>query len=85
MRPPVAPPAGLPAVPAVIDPRGAALAFPPDGDPDEFAVPAPLVPGALFTSSVAIARTAGIISGIIQTSRVSGSGDTAHRRATSAS
>src|ERR1700761_845079 len=46
MRPPVAPPA----VPAVIDPRGAASAFPPDGDPDEFAVPAPLVPGALFTA-----------------------------------
>lgn len=44
MRPAAAPPAGLPAVPTVVDPLGAA---PPvdDADPDELAVPAELVPG----------------------------------------
>jgi hypothetical protein len=45
MRPPTAPPAGLPAVPTVAEPTGA----PPtaDVDPEELAVPAELVPGAL--------------------------------------
>jgi hypothetical protein len=43
MRPPTAPPAGLPAVPTVVEPIGA----PPVVvvDPDELAVPAELVPG----------------------------------------
>ena len=51
MRPPVAPPAGLPAVPAVIDPRGPPPPeLPADDDPEEFAVPAPLVPGALLSA-----------------------------------
>jgi hypothetical protein len=44
IRPPVAPPAGLPAVPTVVEPIGAP---PPDVDPAEFAVPAELVPGVL--------------------------------------
>lgn len=43
MRPPVAPPGGLPAVPA--EPTGPPPA--PDADPEEFAVPAELVPSAL--------------------------------------
>jgi hypothetical protein len=43
MRPPVAPPARLPAVPAVTEPDGAAPPAP-DDEPDEFAVPAALVP-----------------------------------------
>src|SRR6202035_5393473 len=45
MRPPTAPPAGLPAVPTVVEPIGA----PPVAvvDPDELAVPAELVPGVL--------------------------------------
>jgi hypothetical protein len=45
MRPPVAPPAGFPAVPTVVDPNGAPPAT--DVDPEEFAVPAELVPGVL--------------------------------------
>jgi hypothetical protein len=45
MRPPTAPPAGLPAVPTVVDPVGAPPAV--DVDPDELAVPAELVPGIL--------------------------------------
>jgi hypothetical protein len=44
MRPPVAPPAGLPAVPTVVEPRGAP---PVEADPEELAVPAELVPGVL--------------------------------------
>jgi hypothetical protein len=43
IRPPVAPPAGLPAVPTVVEPAGALP--PPDVDPDELAVPAAFVPG----------------------------------------
>ena len=43
MRPPVAPPAGLPAVPAVRDPT--ATPPPLDVEPEELAVPAELVPG----------------------------------------
>src|SRR6202012_4245883 len=43
MRPPTAPPAGLPAVPTVVEPRGA---LPVEAaDPEELAVPAELVPG----------------------------------------
>jgi hypothetical protein len=47
IRPPVAPPAGLPAVPTVDEPRGT----PPveDADPEELAVPAELVPGVVDT------------------------------------
>jgi hypothetical protein len=45
MRPPVAPPAGLPAVPTVVEPIGAPPAL--DVDPEELAVPAELVPGIL--------------------------------------
>src|SRR4051812_19318530 len=45
IRPPVAPPAGLAAVPTVADPRGEEVA-----DPPEFAVPRLLVPGALVTA-----------------------------------
>src|SRR3984893_3224189 len=45
MRPPTAPPAGLPTVPTVVEPRGAPPAV--DVDPDEVAVPAELVPGVL--------------------------------------
>jgi hypothetical protein len=43
MRPPVAPPAGLPAVPTVVEP----ICAPPplDDDPEELAAPAELVPG----------------------------------------
>ena len=44
LRPPTAPPAGLPAVPTVVEPCGAP---PADVDPDELAVPAELVPGIL--------------------------------------
>jgi hypothetical protein len=44
MRPPTAPPAGLPAVPTVVEPCGAP---PADVDPEELAVPAELVPGIL--------------------------------------
>jgi hypothetical protein len=47
MRPPTAPPAGLPAVPTV--PRGPSPPLAPDGDPDEFAVPAPFMPGVLLS------------------------------------
>src|SRR3978361_1618433 len=42
MRPPVAPPAGLPAVPAVREPTAPPPAL--DVDPEELAVPAELVP-----------------------------------------
>lgn len=45
MRPPVAPPAGLPEVPTVCDPSGAPPVL--DVDPEELAVPAELVPGTL--------------------------------------
>jgi hypothetical protein len=45
MRPPVAPPTGLPAVPTVVEPIGAPPAL--DVDPEELAVPAELVPGIL--------------------------------------
>src|SRR5471030_1757919 len=45
MRPPVAPSAGLPAVPTVVEPIGAPPAL--DVDPEELAVPAELVPGIL--------------------------------------
>jgi len=45
MRPPVARPAGLPAVPTVRDPTGPPPA--PDVEPEGLAVPAELVPGAL--------------------------------------
>jgi hypothetical protein len=45
IRPPVAPPAGFPAVPTVVDPNGAPPAV--DVDPEELAVPAELVPGVL--------------------------------------
>jgi hypothetical protein len=45
MRPPVAPPAGLPEVPTVCDPIGAPPAL--EADPEEFGVPAELVPGKL--------------------------------------
>jgi hypothetical protein len=45
MRPPVAPPAGLPAVPTVVEPVGAPPAL--DVDPEELPVPAELVPGML--------------------------------------
>jgi hypothetical protein len=45
MRPPTAPPAGLPAVPTVVEFMGAPLAL--EVEPAELAVPAELVPGAL--------------------------------------
>jgi hypothetical protein len=45
MRPPTAPPAGLPAVPTVVDPNGAPP--PAAADPEELAVPNELVPGVL--------------------------------------
>jgi hypothetical protein len=45
MRLPVAPPAGLPAVPTVVEPIGAPP--PLDVDPEELAAPAELVPGVL--------------------------------------
>jgi len=45
MRPPVAPPAGLPAVPTVFEPAGAPPGL--EVDPEELAVPAELVPGLL--------------------------------------
>jgi hypothetical protein len=45
MRPPVAPPAGLPAVPAVREPTGPPPVL--DVEPEGLAVPAELVPGAL--------------------------------------
>jgi hypothetical protein len=45
MRPPVAPPAGLPEVPTVVEPIGAPP--PLDVDPEELAVPAEFVPGVL--------------------------------------
>jgi hypothetical protein len=45
MRPPVAPPAGLPAVPTVVEPVGGPP--PLDVDPEELAAPAELVPGVL--------------------------------------
>ena len=45
MQPPVAPPAGLPAVPTVVEPIGAPPAL--DVDPEELAVSAELVPGTL--------------------------------------
>jgi hypothetical protein len=44
MRPPVAPPAGLPEVPTVVEPTGPPL----DVDPEELAVPAEFVPGILI-------------------------------------
>ena len=44
MRPPVAPPEGLPAVPTVVEPFGAFPAA--EGDPDELAMPAEFAPGA---------------------------------------
>jgi hypothetical protein len=46
MRAPVAPPAGLPEVPTVVEPIGAPP--PPDVDPEELAVPAEFVPGVLI-------------------------------------
>jgi hypothetical protein len=46
MRPPVAPPAGLPEVPTVVEPIGAPL--PLDVDPEELAVPPEFVPGVLI-------------------------------------
>jgi hypothetical protein len=45
MRPPTAPPAGLPAVPTVVEPIGAPPAV--DVDPEELAVPAEFVPGVV--------------------------------------
>jgi hypothetical protein len=45
MRPPVAPPAGFPALPTVVEPVGAPPV--PEVDPEEFAVPAELVPGVV--------------------------------------
>jgi hypothetical protein len=45
IRPPTAPPAGFPAVPTVVEPVGALL--PEEVEPEELAVPAELVPGAL--------------------------------------
>jgi hypothetical protein len=54
MRPPVAPPAGLPAVPAVIEPDGATPAL----DPEELAVPAELVPGVALLPVPALAGPA---------------------------
>jgi hypothetical protein len=47
MRPPTAPPAGLAAVPTVVEPFGPADVPPVDADPEELAVPAELVPGVL--------------------------------------
>jgi hypothetical protein len=47
MRPPTAPPAGLPDVPTVVEPMGPDEVPPLDVDPEELAVPAELVPGAL--------------------------------------
>ena len=48
MRPPVAPPAGLPAVPTVVEPVGAPPGL--EVDPEELAVPAELVPGLLLAA-----------------------------------
>ena len=45
MRPPVVPPAGLPAVPTVVEPVGAPPGL--EVDPEELAAPAELVPGVL--------------------------------------
>src|ERR1700744_1757851 len=52
IRPLAVPPAGLPAKPTVVDPCGPVA--PPDGAPEELAVPAPLTPGALFSARLLV-------------------------------
>src|ERR1700729_4465128 len=69
MRPPVAPPAGLPEVPTVCDPIGAPPAL--DVDPDELAVPAELVPG---TFGRALPAPLGLLPGLLMPPALAGPG-----------
>src|SRR3954464_8996652 len=50
IRPLATPPAGLPALPTVVEPDGPVVPEldPDDGDPEELAVPAAFVPGAVL-------------------------------------